>query len=227
MTVYLYSGTPGSGKSYHATADIRDKVVYKRNPVVCNYDLSHDMPRYDELFHYLPNDAIDPDWLVQFSRDWFADHRFREDEILLVLDECQLIFNSREWSNPRRMAWLQFFSQHRHYGYKVILIAQSDKMVDRQFRALFEYETIHRKLANFGLGGKVLSLFALGRVFTAVTTYYGLKERIGVRFFVLRKGVTGLYDSYSTFRRLDAAATPPAGRRRGDPARRGGDASVA
>lgn len=216
----MYSGTPGSGKSYHATDDIRLAMMRGRTPVICNYDLSHDMPNYDELYHYMPNDVLDPDWLIEFANDWWKSHKFREDGILLICDECQLLFNSREWNNPKRMAWLSFFSQHRHHGFKVIFIAQSDKMVDRQFRALIEMETIHRKLANFGIGGKLLSLVALGRVFTAVTTYYGLKERIGVRFFVVRKRVTGLYDSYTTFKRLEPArgARGDAGRRRGDPA---------
>lgn len=217
--IVLYSGTPGSGKSYHATDDIRLSMLRGRTPVICNYDLSHDLPNYDELYHFMPNDQLDPDWLVEFANDWWQGHRFREDGILLICDEAQLLFNSREWNNPNRQAWLQFFSQHRHYGYKVIFIAQSDKMVDRQFRALIEMETIHRKLANFGIGGKILSLVALGRVFTAVTTYYGLKERIGVRFFVVRKRVTGLYDSYTTFKRLEPArgARGDAGRRKGGP----------
>lgn len=208
MTIYLYSGTPGSGKSYHATADIWD-YVNRRYPraVVSNYDLRHDMRNYDVAYHYLPNGALDPDWLVDFSARWFASHKFQEDSILLVLDECQLLFNSREWNNPRRMAWLEFMSQHRHHGYKVILIAQSDKMVDRQFRALIEYEVKHRRLANFGIVGKVISLVALGRLFGAITTYYGLKERIGVRFFVPRRRVLGLYDSYQHFQR-DGSAAP-------------------
>lgn len=224
MTIYLYSGTPGSGKSYHATRDIYEKIVYKKNPVICNYDLSHDMKGYDELYHYKSNQDLDPDWLVEFSQEWFKTHRFRENEILLVVDECQLLFNSREWNNPKRMDWLQFFSQHRHYGYKVIFVAQSDKMVDRQFRALFEYETIHRKMANFGIAGRIISLLVLGRLFTAITTYYGLKERIGVKFFVLRKRIMRLYDSYDSFKRQAADEVRDTGRRKGGPrvTRRGG-----
>lgn len=205
MTITLYSGTPGSGKSYHATADIRDALYFRRNPmpVICNYDLSHDIAHYDTHFHYLPNNVLTPDWLVRFAGEWWETHPFHEDRILLVIDEAQLLFNSREWQNPLRMAWLQFFSQHRHYGYKVIFIAQSDKMVDRQFRALLEYDCIHRKLSNFGIGGKLLALFCLGRVFTAITKYYGNNDRIGVRFFVLRRRVMRMYDSYTQFKRLD------------------------
>ncbi len=173
-------------------------------PVIANFDLRHDVRNYDAAFHFKSNLNLHPDWLVEFARKWWDTHRFRENSILLVVDEAQLLFNSREWNNPDRMAWLQFFSQHRHYGYKVILIAQSDRMIDRQFRALLEYDVKHRKLANFGIGGAILSLFCLGRLFVAVTMYYGLKERTGVLFFVTRKKIHGLYDSYSTFERLEA-----------------------
>ena len=38
------------------------------------------------------------------------------------------------------------FSQHRKLGYRVILIAQFDRMLDRQIRSVLEYEYIHRKV---------------------------------------------------------------------------------
>lgn len=209
MTISLYSGTPGSGKSYHATADIWD-CVNRRNPipVICNYDLRHDMRNYDAAFRYMPNDKLKPDYLVDFASEWWGSHRFKEDGILLVLDEVQLVFNSRTWSQKDRMSWLEFFSQHRHFGYRVIFVAQSDKMVDRQFRALVEYETKHRKLANFGMVGKIISLVALGRLFGAITSYYGLSERIGVKFFVPRRRVMALYNSYDTFKQVGGSANP-------------------
>lgn len=202
MTIYLYSGTPGSGKSLHATADIKDAIFWRKHPrpVICNYDLAitGDKRKY---FTYKPNHDLHPQWLVDFSKEWFKSHPFKEDRILLVIDECQLLFNSREWNNPERMAWLEFFSQHRHYGYKVIFVAQSDKMVDRQFRALIEYDVNHRKLGNFGFVGAVMSAFFLGRLHVAVTRYYGLSERVGVKWFLARKGIFKLYDSYTSFER--------------------------
>lgn len=206
MTIYLYSGTPGSGKSLHATADIKDALFWRRYPrdVICNYDLA--LPESKRpFFHYKPNSELHPSWLVDFSKEYFKSHKFGEDKILLVIDECQLLFNSREWNNPERMAWLEFFSQHRHYGYKVIFVAQSDKMVDRQFRALIEYDVNHRKLSNFGLVGALMSLMFLGRLHVAVTRYYGLSERVGVHWFVARKGIFKLYDSYTSFRRTGSA----------------------
>lgn len=37
------------------------------------------------------------------------------------------------------------------------MIAQADRMIDRQIRALIETETKHRKLNNYGFGGMVLT----------------------------------------------------------------------
>ena len=119
----------------------------------------------------------------------------------------QLIFNSREWQNSDRMAWIQFLSQHRKYGYSVILIAQFDKMVDRQFRALIEYEYVHRKVSNFGVVGWLMSLLFLGRAHVCIQRYYPLGQKLGAKWFVARKRVFAMYDSYGDFARLGEGAT--------------------
>lgn len=204
MTISLYSGTPGSGKSLHATERIYRRL--NRNlPVIANYSLDNGKIPNSELFTYVDNSNLNPDLLVRSAGEWFSSHRFGEDRILLVIDECQLLFNSREWQNSDRMQWLEFFSQHRKYGYAVILVAQFDKMVDRQFRSLVEYEYIHRKVSNFGLAGWCLSLLFGGRAHVVVQRYYPLSQKVGSRFFIPRRKWFGLYDSYGTFRRDDAA----------------------
>ena len=68
-----------------------------------------------------------------------------------------------------------FFSQHRKYGYDVTLIAQFDRMIDKQLRGLIEYEYIHRKLSNYGFGGKIMSLIFGGNTFVVVQMWYPLK----------------------------------------------------
>lgn len=220
MTIWLYSGTPGSGKSLHATRDIYECVRYKRLPVVCNYELSFDScPRADaSLFHYVENQELSPAFLVGFADEFWRSGaaRFGEDRILLVIDECQLLFNSRNWQDEGRMAWLSFFSQHRKYGYRVILVAQSDGMVDRQFRALFEYNVVHRKLGNFGFAGRMLSGLLGGRTCFAVTSYYGTKQRLGVSMVHVRRRITSLYDSYGTFAAARRGMGVPAARPRRD-----------
>lgn len=201
--IYCYTGTPGSGKSYSATLRAYE-LIHRPRPkmVVANYNLNLDS-KHQRYFRYLPNDKITLESLREISNEYFASHDFRESAITLIIDECQLCINSRTWNDKNRLSLLEFMSQSRHMGYDVILVAQNSSMIDRQFRALIEYEVKHRKLANFGLVGRLLSLVAMGRVYAAVTYYYGLTERIGVRFFVPRKRVFRLYDSYVMFRRTD------------------------
>lgn len=144
----------------------------------------------------MPNEQLTPGFLKRFSEEWFETHKFGEDKILLIIDECQLLFNAREWNQYGRAEWLSFFSQHRHYGYKIILVAQFDRMIDRQVRSLLEYEYCHRKMANFGFGGKVLSLVLGGKTFGIVQRWYPLKERVGFELIHARKRLYSIYDSY-------------------------------
>lgn len=200
--IHLYSGTPGSGKSLHTARDIRDALRIRKMPVIANFDVNHSLRNYDRLFTYLPNDRLDPSFLEDFARNWFAGRKVREDSILLVIDEAQLVFNSRAWQHGQRMDWIQFFSQHRHFGYKVVLIAQFDRMIDRQIRSLIEIETNHRKLGNFGMKGLTLSLPFRGRLFLGVSYYYGLKEKVGTCWLLPRRAYFKVYDSYNRFEKV-------------------------
>lgn len=200
--IHLYSGTPGSGKSLHTARDIRDALRVRKMPVIANFDVNHSLRNYDRLFTYLPNDRLEPSFLEDFARKWFAGRKVREDSILLVIDEAQLVFNSRAWQHGQRMEWIQFFSQHRHFGYKVVLIAQFDRMIDRQIRSLIEIETNHRKLGNFGMKGLILSLPFRGRLFLGVSYYYGLKEKVGTCWLLPRRAYFKVYDSYNRFEKV-------------------------
>lgn len=215
MAIWLYSGTPGSGKSLHATAEIRANLRMGR-PVIANYDLAPDIPNR-ELFRYVDNLSITPDYLERVAAEWWSDHRFAEERILLVLDECQLIFNSREgvqggkMERSQRMAWIRFFSQHRKYGYKIVLVAQFDRMIDRQIRSLIEYELLHRRVSSVGTLGFLAALPFGGKLFATVETYYPLKMRTGGGFFTCRRSVTRMYDSYKSFDGKGAGAALPGG----------------
>ncbi len=205
--ISLYSGTPGSGKSLHCARTIINwsRLGY---PVIGNFPV--DLSRYKRAaFTYCPNDKMTPKFLIDYSRNRFGDKTPKEGSILLVIDECQLLFNAREWQQSGRAQWLSFFTQHRKLGYDIILIAQFDRMVDRQIRSLIEYEYIHRKMSNFGWQGYLLSLFFGGKTFIAVKRWYPLHERLGSELFHARKSLYSIYDSYATFD-ADAAPSLPA-----------------
>lgn len=117
-----------------------------------------------------------------------------------------MLFNARDWTSKDRLAWLEFLSQSRKVGYRIILVAQSVKMVDNQFRMLIEYEVNHRRVSNMGLIGSLLSLPFRGRLFWAITYYFQLNERLGSESFVVSRKDMAFYDTHIRFERLAGSA---------------------
>ncbi|HJB49047.1 MAG TPA: zonular occludens toxin domain-containing protein [Candidatus Olsenella excrementigallinarum] len=220
--LYLYTGTPGSGKSLHVASVIRRALRSSAraslgdrpaHPVVANFPINPSTCGYS-AFTYVPNDRLTPDYLYEYARLYWRDRPVREDTIYLVVDEAQLLFNSRDWGRGNRSEWIRFLSQHRHFGYCVIFVTQFDRMIDRQIRCLAEYEVKHRKVSNIGLKGRIVSAFALGQLFVAVYVYYGMNEKTDARFFRGYRSLYRLYDSYALF----GAEGGAEGRGTGDPA---------
>ena len=214
--IHLYSGTPGSAKSFHAT----QRIFYRlrsRKTVICNYPVNLDYcsysaagfwlkkffkkfsPRKRRLgeFLYVPNHELTVDFLKQYAMKYHR--RGKESQTLVVIDECGIMFNPRTFCQADRLGWLEFFSLHRHYGYDFILIAQSDRMIDRQIRSFLEYDHRHRNVGNFKLFGKLLALLCGGGLFIDVTLYYGLREKVSANWFRFSRRVAALYDSYALY----------------------------
>lgn len=191
MTVYLYSGTPGSGKSLHVASDILLTLRNKKRNVIANFDIAAD--RKTGKFFYFDNSEINVKLLVDFARKHHKPNK--ENQTLLVLDECQYFFNPREFNRADRLDWINFFTQHRKLGYEIILITQFDRLLDRQIRSIVEYEYKHRKVNNFKIG----KLFPL-KTFCVIGYWYGVKEKVSTEFFVYRKKYGQLYDSYKMFK---------------------------
>lgn len=194
--IYLYSGTPGSGKSLHAARNIYYELKLGKT-VVANFPINTNFKGCKGEFIYLPNEEITPDKLIEIAKDYFSSHKFKESDLNVYLDECQLLFNAREWQKTGRAEWLSFFTQHRKFGIDIILIAQFDRMIDRQIRSLIEYESIHRKLSNFGLKGKILSLFFGGSAFLYVKIWYPLNEKVSSEIFKYSRKYAKIYNTYS------------------------------
>ncbi len=195
--IRLYSGTPGSGKSLHNAKDVINRSRFGK-PVIGNFPC--DLSRFKKAnYTYVPNYELNPQYLINYSMNFFQGKTIKEGAILLVIDECQLMFNSRDWQQKGRNEWLSFFSQHRKYGYDITLIAQFDRMIDKQLRGLIEYEFIHRKLSNYGFGGKVMSLLFGGNTFVVVEMWYPLKLKISSDFVHARKYYYSIYNTFGTF----------------------------
>lgn len=202
--INLYSGTPGSGKSLHLARLMKNWIHLYRAPVIGNFSFNAAMckPRGWGSYLEVTNAQLQPDFLIAFSRKYQKLRKWSnipEEHILLVIDECQLLFNAREWNKANRAAWISFFTQHRKLGYRIVLVAQFDRMIDRQIRSLIEYEFVHRKVKNIGFKGKLLSFCAGGGLHVAVEIYKPLNEKVGSSFFKANRQLFALYDSYTTF----------------------------
>ena len=204
--IEIYTGTPGSGKSLHVADVMKRCIEWFKSPVIANFEF-----RAKALngkgwgsFLYVPNQKLNPDLLVRFSEEYKKLRGFEhvpEDHILLVIDEAQIIFNSRSWNSNDRPEWISFFTQHRKLGYKVILVAQYMDMLDKQMRAVIEYEHIHRKVKNIGLGGMIMNLIGGGNLHVDVKVYVPLNEKVSSEFYRADKKLCKLYDSYTSFTR--------------------------
>lgn len=204
--IYLYTGTPGAGKSYHMAETIYYDVKYHR-PVVCNFEVNRDLWRDGgKTFYYVPNRILTPQNLAKISEVYFEDHKKREGSLKLYIDECQIIFNARNWNDKgtvsaaSRADWIKFFTQHRKLGYDIYLISQFDTMIDKQIRSLVEYEVKHRKLNNVGWVGKLATVLFFGRpVFLAINYWYPMKERLSCDWRLGRKKFYRMYDTNLVF----------------------------
>lgn len=200
--ISLYSGTPGSGKSLHLASRLLNWMRYKDAPIIGNFPCDFDCIRNPRgSYLYIDNSELTVERLINFSRNYaqYIGRKPKEGEILLVIDECQIMFNSRDWGQKDRADWCSFFTQHRKLGYEIVLVAQFDRMLDRQIRSLIEYEWIHRKVSNFGIQGKIMSLLFGGKLFVAVKVWYPMKEKVGSEFFMYKKRYSAIYDTYALF----------------------------
>jgi len=191
--IYLYDGTPGSGKSLHALKDISFKLRHGGN-VISNFPVKLEKIKgIKGDFVYKDNKDLTVDFLINYA---YRNHvKGKESQTLIVIDEAQALFNPREYTRADRKDYNKFFSLHRHLGYNVILITQNDRLLDRQIRCLIEYQIKHRKINNFKMIGRLMPF----KTFACITYWYGVREKISTEFFVYTKKLGSLYDSYALF----------------------------
>lgn len=199
--IYCYTGTPGSGKSLHAAKEIM--VQDKRNlPSLINFQVDSAFLNHPGNV-YLPDVNFTPEMLIQFSLWYHAMNNIQrpvEGSLLLVIDEAQTVFNARSWNENGRKEWIHFFSQHRKYGYDVILITQYLEMLDKQIRALIEYNVVHRSMSNFRGGFLFKSLLRLFMGTFQVSVYW-LHTKLKVSSYRVwnYKKCFPLYDTFHIF----------------------------
>lgn len=221
--IYFLTGKPGNGKSLHMAEIIYNNLRSGKN-VIANFEINEPMVYKGkraakmgrfvyESNSYWINSAYKNntsrysylDGLYSFALQYHERNsrgQIKEHQTLLVLDECQELFNTRTWNRKDRLEWASFFRQHRKYGFDVYLISQDDKVIDKQIRAILEYELEHRCVNNYKLFGKILGFLCGGKLFVCIQRWYsqtGKAAHISSDFFIGRRKYYRMYDSYKTF----------------------------
>lgn len=195
--VTLYTGTPGSGKSLHLITVILRALSWGRD-VICNFPIKFTEEEikkgYDKRFYFMTNEQITVNSLLEFAIDHDYFEKKKESQCICVIDEAGGRYNPRDYNNKDRAEWIDYFSQHRKTGFDFILVAQQDRMIDRQIRGFIETEKKHRKVNNYGFFW--LLPFP---VFVCVEHWYTAKQRVGAEFFRYRKKIGDRYDSMKMF----------------------------
>lgn len=202
MSVDLYSGTPGSGKSLRTAYKLIDYIKMGRR-VIANFEIDESyFNKYRKKgkrlgeFTYCDNSSLSVPYLKDFAKKY---HRpFKEHETLLIIDECAAMFNSRTYGRTDRMDWIDFFRLHRKLGYDVILISQSDRLIDRQIRAFIEMEYKHRAMKHYKTFGWILSLLC-GGLFYVSENWYGMNTKTDGNLFLLNRKKAKIYDTFKIF----------------------------
>lgn len=149
--IFGYTGTPGSGKTYEAVVLIlqylcKGKTVFtnidgleKREcreaiKVVCGLS---DLALERQL------KMLDPDQIEDF---W----NHVKPNSLIVIDEIQKYFSSRDWQSEKNKLFGFWASTHRHHGFDVVCITQNSERVDAAVRSLWEWNYVFRKVNFFG-----------------------------------------------------------------------------
>lgn len=207
MTIELYTGFVGSGKSYAAVKNgiqIADAPLGKRH-VIANFPVT----KKKTLFHrfrkvkekssrwiFKNNEELTVDFLIKESlkNGWNE----KEGSALVIFDEASIPFNSRSWNAKDRLDWIKFLTQSRKFGYDFIFITQDAKMLDKQIRSLCEYEVQYKKLNNM-MYFSWLSIFRI-TLFAGVSFWNGVTRSKGqLRLYFYKSSVADRYDTLNLF----------------------------
>lgn len=191
--IYCYVGKPGSGKSLDC---LRAIVDYNRRGqyIITNFAVNGIYTKFLSNMELTPANILS---FVDGLRRPGKNGAVREGEFLLVIDEAQTVFNTRNWAINSSKGWVDFFTQHRKYGFNVILVCQSEEMIDKQIRFCIEYLVQHRRFSRFGFLGKIFSIF-FGE-FLVLKKWYGDKQVLERDTFRGSKRLYSLYDTNALF----------------------------
>ena len=201
LSIDLYSGTPGSGKSYRAVCEVLSWLKRGKN-VIANFpvNLSYFGKKKIGHFEFIRNTDLTVDYLLSFAQEHH--HHGLDAQTLVVVDEAAIIFNCRQWDKSNHQEWLNFFANHRHFNFSFILISQDERMLDRQIRGLIESEFKHRSMRNYKTFGWILSMLC-GGLFMQVEYWHPCRLKSNAVMFRINRKKANCYDTMALFNLKD------------------------
>lgn len=202
--ISIYTGSVGSGKSYHALkmglqkiSCVPDRYVIANFPI--NYSKNQKKAeREKRRWLFFEDKDITPDNLIKksFELDIFG----KEGHCLVIIDEAGIFFNARDWQikGQERAEWIKFFSQSRKFGYDIILVAQDLRMIDRQIRSMADFEVMHKALNKY-----FWLSFLPFKTFAYVEYWMNTRFKGRVSFDILLPWVARRYDTMRLFKITD------------------------
>ena len=206
MSIKLFTGFVGSSKSYNATrigCQVADASL-RKDWVVANFPIKPKKTLFsrwrkkkfnEPRWIFKKNDELTVKFLVKKSLEMGWNEK--ESSALVIFDEASIPFNSRNWNKPDRMEWIEFLSQSRKFGYDFIFITQDAKMLDKQIRALCEYEVQHKKM-NSMFPFMLLSPFKIS-LFASIAFWNGVKGRGTLQMYIFKQSIADRYDTLKIF----------------------------
>ena len=205
--ITLMSGTPRSGKSLHAVYIALDDYLKIGKNVITNFPLDwhRKLKRIKGDYQYWKNEDITPRHLLEYAQEHHK--QGTHVQTLVVIDEASIMFNARDFSRKDRIEWINFFANHGHFNFDFILIAQNDKMLDKQIRGLIEYDVKHRSLSNFNFLTLLISKI-FGGLFLCISYWYPIHLCNGKSIIRFNRRKASCYDTMALF--IDKSATTQA-----------------
>lgn len=196
--IYLFTGLPGSGKSYQLTKILVDKLLDGKN-VYTNID-------FDISGYNLGIDNYNNSFFGKFKKRKKLDiskYNFWENlpQYLqctngsIIWDEAHSFFNAREWEKMPP-AWQRKISQHRKHGLDIYAAVQCIDFLEKYLRVMIGFH--YRCKIVFQLFPKMqrpyFTFFSVSRIDTDSELEME-KKVLGRTYRIIRPHIANLYDT--------------------------------
>lgn len=206
--ITMFSGTIGSGKSYHALERVID-YLSKGKHVMANFPLNFTEGQirqgWANRFMYVDDSYFMSVHGIRLLMDvsrregWLDSED--EDLCLLVIDEATNFFAKEDNTKPEQRLWRTFFTQSRKFSYDIIMIVQDDQSINKTISKCIEYDVKHRKANNI-FPFSILSLFKI-TIFIYITYWKQQRTRLKSASSVFLKRLSKMYQHKKLFANLD------------------------